>query len=130
VQPFAEFAIADDVDADIGLLAHDLGDRVGEAGFESGLVKRLAVFDQSPKFDQLRRPDQAADMGGEDAFSVVRHVCVSPQMAKRNPPHQPAGYAASRLTRPTTMQQRPPWFGNAASPLPQIISSSARRPLG
>jgi hypothetical protein len=26
-----------------------------------------------PELDQVRRPDQAADMSGEDAIDVVRH---------------------------------------------------------
>ena len=78
IEPFTEFAIADDVDADLRLLADDLDDRLGETGFEGGLVIWLAIFDRSPELDQFRRPDQTADMGGENAIGVVRHVeCFS-----------------------------------------------------
>ena len=73
VQPLAELAVADDVDTGLGLLAHDLGDEFGQAGLEGRLVVGLAVFDGAPELDQLGWPDQAADMGGEDAIGVVRH---------------------------------------------------------
>src|SRR5215469_11013226 len=44
---FSEFAVADDVDADIGLLAHDLGDGVFQAlgigGVVEGFVRLLGA---------------------------------------------------------------------------------------
>ncbi len=73
IEPLAELAVADDVDAGLGLLAHHLGDGFGQAGFEGRLVVGLAVLDGAPELDQFWWPDQAADMGGEDAIGVVRH---------------------------------------------------------
>ena len=70
---FAELAVADDVDADLGLLAHDLGDRLLQALVVSRLVVRLAGLLGAQKFLQRRRPDEAADMGGEDAVGTALH---------------------------------------------------------
>ena len=73
MQSLAELAVTDNVDADLGLLAHNLSDGLGQASFERRLLIGLAVLDQVPELDQFRRPDQAADMSGEDAIDVVRH---------------------------------------------------------
>ena len=73
VGAFTEFAVADDVDAGVGLLAHDFGDGFGETRLERRLVIGLAVLDGAPELDQFRRPDQAADMGGQDPIGVLRH---------------------------------------------------------
>lgn len=73
VDALGEFAVADDIDADIGLLTHNLGDGFGEAGFKGCFIVRLAIFDGAPEFDQLRRPNKAADVGGENAIGAVRH---------------------------------------------------------
>ena len=79
-------------------MAHDLDDGFGEAGFERGLLIRLAVFDRSPEFDQLRRPDQAADMGGEDAIGVVRHGWVPDRRVGRREAPCPRGVRQTSLT--------------------------------
>ena len=57
VDALGEFAVADDVDAGIGLLAHHFGDGFGQAGFERAFIVRLTVLDRAPEFDQLGRPD-------------------------------------------------------------------------
>ncbi len=66
IAAFAELAIADDVDADFGLLPDDRLDRLPQAGFVRALVIGLAILDLAEERDQLRRPHQAADMRGED----------------------------------------------------------------
>jgi hypothetical protein len=63
----AVFAVVDDVEADLGLFAHHLGDAVMQACFEGWFVVRLSVALGGQKFSQARRPDQTADMGGRDA---------------------------------------------------------------
>jgi hypothetical protein len=66
VAAFAEFAVADDVDAGFYLLANHLLDRRLETGFVTGLVVGLAGLDQLEELDELRRPHQAADVSGQD----------------------------------------------------------------
>jgi hypothetical protein len=73
VGAFAKLAIADHVDAGISLLPHDFGNGFREADFKGGCVVRLAVLDGAPEFDEFRRPDQTADVGGQNAINVVRH---------------------------------------------------------
>ena len=68
IAALAELAIADDVDAGIGLLAHDFRDRFRKASLVRGLVVGLAVLDPVQELDQFRRPHQAADVGGHDAI--------------------------------------------------------------
>jgi hypothetical protein len=53
IEPLAELAVADDVDAGVGLLPHHLGDGFGQAGLERRRVVGLAVFDGAPEFDQF-----------------------------------------------------------------------------
>ena len=71
IAALAEFAVTDDVDAGVGLLADDLVDRLLEAGLVCRLVVGLPIFDLVQELDELRRPHQAADMGGQDA--IARH---------------------------------------------------------
>ena len=70
---FAELAVTDHVDPGLRLPAHDLGDRTGHAGLIGVLVERLALLLGAQELEQLRRPDQAADMGGENAFGAALH---------------------------------------------------------
>ena len=71
VAALAELAVADDIDAGLDLLAHDLLDRGLQAGLVGGLVVGLAGLDQLEELDELGRPDQAADMGGQDAVGAA-----------------------------------------------------------
>src|SRR5262249_47805917 len=73
VAPLAELAVADDVDAGLGLLPDDIVDRVPQTRLVRRLVVGLAVFDLAQKFDQRGRPHQAADVSGEDAVVAARH---------------------------------------------------------
>ena len=63
-------SVVDDVEADLRLLAHDVSDRVVQAGVERRLVVRLLVALRLEEFLQLWRPDQAADMRGQDSAGV------------------------------------------------------------
>src|SRR5262249_12460530 len=78
IEPLTKFAIADNIDASLRLLAHDLSDTVGEASFERRLVIGLAILDRSPELDQPRRADQAADMSGKNATGVMQWYRESP----------------------------------------------------
>src|SRR5262245_27739926 len=69
VAALAEFPVADDVDAGLGLLANHLVDRLREACLVGGALVGLAILDLVQELDQLRRPHQAADMGGQDAVA-------------------------------------------------------------
>ncbi len=68
VAALAELAVADDVDPDLHLAADDLLDRFLQAGLIGRLVVGLLAFDLAQELDELRRPHQAADMGGADAI--------------------------------------------------------------
>src|SRR5262249_27779605 len=69
----AELAVADDVDAGLRLLPHDLGDGIGQALVIGFLVEPLACLARAQELLQLGRPDQAADVGGENALSAAFH---------------------------------------------------------
>ena len=79
----AELAVADDVDAGVGLLAHDGGDRLGEAAVIGRLVEAVALLPGAQELLQLGRPDQAADMGGEDAIGAALHAVLRMSTRRR-----------------------------------------------
>jgi len=58
-------------------VAHDLVDRLGEAGLVGGRFVGLPVLDLVQELDQLRRPNQAADVGGQDAIGIAGHKLSS-----------------------------------------------------
>ena len=62
----AELAVVDEVEADVGLAADDVGDRRGQLGVESRPVVRLAVGDLLEIGRERVRPDEAAHVSGED----------------------------------------------------------------
>ena len=69
----AELAVADDVDADLGLLADHLGDRLLEvAGVRRGVVALALLLGAQVLPDHVRA-DQAADMGGENPVGAAVH---------------------------------------------------------
>jgi len=73
VAALGEFAVADDVDSGCDLLAHHLVDGVLQAGLVGGHVIGLAGLDLAQDIDKFRRPDQAADMGDENAAGMRGH---------------------------------------------------------
>src|SRR5262249_50491837 len=70
---FAELTVAHDVDAGLGLLAHDVGDGGSEAFLIGDLVERLAGLLEPQESLQRLGPDEAAHVGGEDAVRAVLH---------------------------------------------------------
>jgi len=81
---FAEFAVADDVEADIGLFPHDSDDAVGEAALIGVLVVGFPTALGTQEFDQLGRPNQAADMRGQDSLIATlqeKSPCVRKYVA-------------------------------------------------
>jgi len=69
----AHFAISDDVDAGLGLLLDDLGDRVFHPARVASGVKRLALLFRLDHRQQIGRSRQAADVGGEDPLRALLH---------------------------------------------------------
>ncbi len=69
----AEFAVADDVDADLGLLAHDAGDLRAQGALVGGLVVGPAVVARRENVADRHRAHQAADMGDENAVAAAVH---------------------------------------------------------
>jgi len=69
----AVFAVADDIDADLPLAADHFGDRIPQAALIGrgivGLPRLLCPHDLL----EGGRPDQAADMRGEDALAARSH---------------------------------------------------------
>src|SRR6202011_5938042 len=94
----AEFAIAHDVDAGLGLLADHLRDLLAQAGIVRILIDGHAALDRLDVAHHARRAHQAADMGGEDA---VCHAVSGPN--GRTPPRAAPSDRACRRTmsRPT-----------------------------
>ena len=67
------FAVVDDVDAELDLLVHDLDDRRAQALLVGlRVIPRLSRW--RPSSEQIGRPRQAADMGGENAVVASFHV--------------------------------------------------------
>ena len=63
----AELAVADDVDAGLGLLRNDLRHRGLEAGLERILLDRDALLDRTDVIEELRRPRERTHVGGQNA---------------------------------------------------------------
>src|SRR5262249_15008579 len=69
----AELAVADHIYAGVGLRLHHVDDRLREALVVGLLVEALALLPCAQELLQLRWPDQASDMGGEDALGAAFH---------------------------------------------------------
>ena len=67
VGDFRHLAVADDVDAALDLLLHDFRDRFGHTALQQGRVVGPVAVLRDEQVDQVVRPRQAADMGGQDA---------------------------------------------------------------
>ena len=70
----AELAVVDHVDSELDLPAHDLGHGRGERGGVRPLVDRPALLPGLHRREQVGRPRQAADMGGENSLAAGFHV--------------------------------------------------------
>src|SRR5262249_16924340 len=73
IDGLAVFAVADDIDARLGLAAHGIGDGVREGGLESGRIVGLAGVDLAQELDQRWRPNEAADMRDQNSIVCLRH---------------------------------------------------------
>ena len=87
----AELAVAHEVDADLGLLPHDLGHRAAQAARRSLVVDRLAGLPGPQAADELGRADQAPHVRGEDAVRAAAS-CPMPHRdhSTRHPANPPA----------------------------------------
>src|SRR5215468_11238566 len=68
----AIFAIIDDVDAERDLLLHDLPHGLAQPRGMFRLIQSAAV--RLHKIEEVGRPRQAADVGGEDAIGAALHA--------------------------------------------------------
>ena len=71
---FALLAIVDDVQADGCLPLHDLCHGLAHAGVERGLVELLALLARLHLGEEVRRPGEAPDVGGEHPVGTLLHV--------------------------------------------------------
>src|SRR5580692_3963194 len=71
---FAELTVAGNVDAEIALMAHDLGNRIAEGDLKRRFVDRMAGFMVAVGGDQPVRARQTADVTGEDMILTGSHV--------------------------------------------------------
>ena len=83
----AELAVADHVDADVGLLPDDLTDCITQAFRVGALVEGFAGLLRAQKFAQRRRTDKAADMGGKNTIRAALHSS-SPDLFRRGGPRR------------------------------------------
>jgi len=74
----AELAVVDDVDAGLGLTADDLLD-----GRLQGLLESRAIVPAQQRVQELRRPRQAADMGGQYPACAAFHAFPPSESAGR-----------------------------------------------
>jgi len=96
VAALAELAVADDVDARVGLLAHDSVDRILQTGLVGGFIVGFAILDLVQELDELRGADQAADVGSEDAVGGRCHFAPSwPWLVSSSPYHLRTARAAT-----------------------------------
>src|SRR5262249_62048484 len=83
----AEFTIIDDVQPDISLLAHHLGDGAAQPAGIGGIIATIAARPGAHHFDHVVGPRQAAGMGRENPVGAVHTslpMCLrtSPRFAK------------------------------------------------
>src|SRR5688572_7314185 len=69
----AELSVADDVDADFGLPAHDLRYTLAQTLGKAFPVVGLVVYPGPHGVDNFHRACQAADVGREDSFRAMLH---------------------------------------------------------
>ena len=68
-----ELAIVHDIDARLYLAAHDVCHGILECLFIGDLVDCLAALPRHLEINDLRRPDQAAGMAGQDSVCAMPH---------------------------------------------------------
>ena len=65
------FAVVDDVDAGLDLLARRLEHRLGDPALERRRIDLVAALRRDDHLDQIVRPRQAAGMGGQEPVDAV-----------------------------------------------------------
>ena len=80
----AELAVVGNVDAELALLLDHVRNRRGEALRIGGIAFAFADGNRLAHGDQVRRPRQAAGMGGENAIGTAFHDPGSNVIAKLN----------------------------------------------
>src|SRR5260370_27787942 len=101
----AELAVVDDVDAQLDLLVHDLGDRPAQPRGVRLLVHALALLLGLDHVEQIGGTRQAADMGGENSLGASLH-CASPlppPSPRKRETSSPRCIARGYITSPTPM---------------------------
>src|SRR5262249_13206960 len=134
VAALAELAVADDVDARLGLPAHDRVDRLLQTSLVGGFIAGLAILDLVQELDELRGPDQAADMGCEDAVGGHFPPRVLGLRAPLflSPEHCPGSKGRARRSKSAQSSARPrhsgdPAFSPGFAPSARLRASIARR---
>ena len=67
----AEFTVVDNVDPDIGLLAHHLGHRLAQPGGVGGIIATIATRAGSDHLDHIVGPRQTAGVSRENPIGAV-----------------------------------------------------------
>src|SRR6476646_5475830 len=88
----SKLPVADHIDAGFGLPAHDIGDRSGQAMIVCLRVKRFARLLGTQKLLQRLRPNQAADMGREDAINASFHLVLRARVKMVRPSSSHRGH--------------------------------------
>ena len=70
---FAVFAVVDRIDAGLDLLAHHILDRLAQLALVGSRRGRVTLLRLLELFQQVGGPDQAADMGRQDALGAALH---------------------------------------------------------
>src|SRR5262249_33772277 len=111
----AVLAVIDHIDAEFDLLPHDLADRALEPGLVGLLVARLRVH----QVKQIRRPRQAAHVGGENPISAALHVFTLLLVGWAKGPRRCAdrAHGVARLC-PRVLLRRSSRVGTARSTIP------------
>ncbi len=73
VADLAHLAVADDVDADLDLAAHDVGDRVADRARAAGAVMRRSLVTREQDVRDRLRARQAADVRRQDPVGARAH---------------------------------------------------------
>ena len=95
----AVLAVADDVDADARLLAHDPGDLLVQRPLVSSLVVRLPIVARDEDVADRHRSYEAADVGDENAVGAAVHEVPSVFMIGQ---HTGDGKGSGRAARDAT----------------------------
>ena len=82
---FADFAVRDNVDANVRLPANQLVDGLADHGREGGVIDFFPFLFGVDKINQLLRPWQAAGMGSQDMIAACLHRILLPHETSARP---------------------------------------------